>query len=168
MKTYLGAYKNKNQPMDMPEALKETDVAIAVSAQGEGTVKLVSIVDMVRRVVAPTAKSKLGGGNVETWYMYTSLACIEVEKRSKAVPNMIHDTDQAEKPKPIADEDAEEEEEAFETMDVDVPEQEQGQLQRQTIKAPVLTVWMTKKKIPAFKEALGEQTFEVQTLPEDD
>jgi hypothetical protein len=168
LKTYLGAYKNKNQPMDMPEALKETDVVIAVSAQGEGTVKLVSIIDMVRRVVAPTAKSKLGGGNVETWYLYTSLASIKVEKRSRAVPNMIDGTDQAEKPKPIADEDAQEEEEAFEPMDVDVPEQEQGQLQSQTIKAPILTVWMTKKKIPAFMEALGEQTFEVQTLPEDD
>lgn len=167
LKTYLGAYKNKSQPMDMPEALKEADVVIAVSAQGEGTAKLVSIIDLVRRVVAPTAKSKLDGGNVETWYMYTSLASIEVEKRSKAVSKINDGADQAEKPKPIADEDAEEEEEAFEPMDVDVPEHEQGQLQRQTIKAPILTVWMTKKKIPAFKEALGEQTFGVQTLPED-
>ncbi|KAH4259002.1 hypothetical protein HBI04_109460 [Parastagonospora nodorum] len=168
LKTYLGAYKNKNQPMDMPEALKEADVVIAVSAQGEGTAKLVSIVDLVRRVVAPTSKSKLSGGNVETWYMYTSLANIEVEKRAKAMSDGSDSNGQAEKPKSTADEDEEEEEEAFELMDVDAPEQEQEQQQKQTTKAPILTVWMTKKNIPAFKEAFGEQTFEVQALPLED
>jgi hypothetical protein len=53
-------------------------------------------------------------------------------------------------------------------MEVDTPHQEKEERQKKMIKAPVLTVWMTKKKIPAFKEAFGEQFWEVDTLPQDD
>jgi hypothetical protein len=35
------------------------------------------------------------------------------------------------------------------------------------VRTPVLTVWMTKKRIPAFQEAFGEQTFDVLSLPQD-
>jgi hypothetical protein len=168
LKTYLGAYRDEKQPMDMPDALKEADVVIAVSAQGDGTAKQVSILDMVRRVVAPSAQEKNVEGKIETWYMYTSLVSVEVEKRAKAVPNVNDDVQHGDKRKPEASEDTDEEEAAFEPMHVDAQEQEQEQSQKQTMKAPVLTVWMTKKKIPAFNNTFGEQTFEVQTLPQDD
>jgi hypothetical protein len=53
-------------------------------------------------------------------------------------------------------------------MKVDMPHQEAEQQRKQMIKAPVLTVWMTKKKIPAFKEAFGEQVWKVLMLSHDD
>jgi hypothetical protein len=60
------------------------------------------------------------------------------------------------------------EEEAFEPMDIDAPHQEKPQDTKTTRKVPVLTFWMTRKRIPAFKEAFGEQTFTVQTLPKEE
>jgi hypothetical protein len=177
LKTYLGAYKDEKQPLDMPDALKVGDAVIVVSAQGDGTIKLVSILDMVRRVVAPSAREETIEGKVETWYIYTSLASVEVKRRTKTASNITNNipigekakpTTNGEEEKPTANEDADEEDEAFEPMQIDAPRQEQEQPQKQSIKVPVLTVWMTKKKIPSFDQAFGEQTFKVQTLPQDD
>jgi hypothetical protein len=59
------------------------------------------------------------------------------------------------------------EEEAFERMDVDGQEaqrKDNGKEMTQKKKVPVLTVWMTRKQIPAFKSAFGEQTFSVQKI----
>jgi hypothetical protein len=163
LKTYLGAYDDKEHPTEMPEALKQADVIISVSAQGEGTTKLVSIVDVAKRVVAPSTKEPENAVGIETWWSYSSLTSIDVEKTFKAVP----------KPKAKAQlsqttESTEEEEEAFEPMEVDPPVQERTQESKQMRKAPVLTIWMTKKRIPAFKEAFGEQTFTVQLLSQNE
>lgn len=168
LKKYLGAYVDKKQPMDIPDALKQSDAVIVVSAQGEGTLKLVSIVDMVRRVVAPNTRDKAIDGKVETWWMYTSLASVEVEHKTRA---NLESTDAAQSganTDHTEEAGEEEEKDAFEPMEVDTPAPQQKTPQKQTRQEPVLTVWMTKKKIPAFKETFGEQTFEVQILPEDD
>jgi hypothetical protein len=167
LKTYLGAYVDKHQPMDLPEALKQADTMIAVSAQGEGTAKLVSIVDMVRRIVAPGTHAKPTDGKLETWYMYASLTSVEVEKviGPKATNGEVQQDNRSQN---LTTDNAGDEEEAFEPMEVDAPAPQQEAPKKQTRRDPVLTIWMTKKSIPAFKKAFGEQTFEVQSLPKDD
>jgi hypothetical protein len=165
LKTYLGAYLDKHQPMEIPEALQQADAVIVVSAQGEGTAKLVSIVDMVRRIVASSKENKTSDGKVETWCMYVSLTSVEVEKIIESEPKGHGEVQRDSK---TVSADAEEEEEAFEPMEVDAPAPQQETPQKQTRRDPVLTIWMTKKSIPAFEKAFGEQAFEVQTLPQDD
>lgn len=164
LKTYLGAYKDPASTIDMPDALKEEDLVIAVSAQGEGTTKLVGIVDMVRRIVAPNTKEE-DKGKVETWWMYTMLTSVEVERKIKSSETVGQNKAEAKK-----SEASQEEEEAFEPMEADEHEAQATTAagsKTQTKKVPVLTVWMTKKKISALKNAFGEQSFPVQKLPED-
>jgi hypothetical protein len=164
LKTYLGAYADKDNPMDMPEALEQPDSVISVSAQGEGTTKLVSIVDMAKRVVAPSKKDIESGVKTETWWTYISLTSIDVEKKPKVLPG--HEaTDKTGDTKGV---EQEEEGEAFEPMDVDSPAKGRDQEPRQIRKMPVLTVWMTRQKIPVFKDAFGEQTFTVKLLSQDE
>jgi hypothetical protein len=167
LKTYLGAYKDQSQSLDTPEALKENDVILAYSAQGEGTAKLVSILDVARRAVAPGDKGKEEDEQTVEWWVYTSLASVEVEKKAKITSEAIEDVKLGQDRQVILEED-EEEEDAFEPMEVDTPHQEEEQQRKQMIKAPVLTVWMTKKNIPALKEAFGEQVWEVLISPQDD
>jgi hypothetical protein len=160
LKTYLGAYKDTKIPIEMPEKLRQTDLIIAISAQGDGTPKLVSILDMVRRVVAPGAYRKEDAGTVDTWWLYISLGSVEVKKKKDHIASGGgQDSGQTQET---------EEDEAFEPMELD--EQSNGEAQEKLItrKMPVLTAWMTKKAIPMFKAAFGEQTFTVQTLRSDD
>lgn len=165
LKTYLGAYKDPASTIDIPDALKAEDPMIAVSAQGEGTTKLVGIVDMVRRIVAPSGKEE-GNGKVEPWWMYTMLTSVEAERKPKALETIGKGTEDAKK----SENSQEEEEEAFEPMEIDgdgaqVMATEKDSVQ--TKKVPVLTIWMTKKKISAFRNVFGEHSFSVQKLPED-
>jgi hypothetical protein len=166
LKTYLGAYRDSASTIEMPDALKEEDLVIAASAQGEGTTKLVGIVDMVRRLVAPTGLERDKDEKVETWWMYTMLTSVEVERKIKTMREGANGEEEAKRTQGT------QEEEAFERMDVDGPEeQEKGNSRNgtQMRKVPVLTIWMTRKKIPAFKNAFGEQTFSVQKIhPEED
>jgi hypothetical protein len=163
LKTYLGAYDDKAPPNDMPEALEQADAIIAVSAQGDGTTKLVSIVDVAKRVVAPNTRVPESAIKTETWWTYSSLTSVATEKAIKAVsePKVIAQLSQT-------TEDTQEEDEAFEPMVVGPLAQEKDQKSKQMRKFPVLTIWMTKKRIPAFKEAFGEQTFTVQLLSQDE
>jgi hypothetical protein len=165
LKTYLDAYKDESQPLEVPEALKQKDAILAYSAQGEGTAKLVSILDVAKRVVAPSKEKKDDKQTVK-WWVYTSLASVEVERKARIAPEVDKDLKLGQDKQVVQEED--EEEDAFEPMEVDTPHQEKEERQKKMIKAPVLTVWMTKKKIPAFKEAFGEQFWEVDTLPQDD
>lgn len=171
LKTYLGAYKNESQPIGIPDVLTRPDAIIAVSAQGDGTAKLVSILDVARRVVAPSIKDKKMveeiGTKINTWWLYTSLTSVEVEKKIR-VTSGANDSEKLDAKVRAKQKNEDSEEEAFEPMDVDMPVRQKDQRQNQKIKAPVLTVWLTKKQIPAFKDAFGEQSFEVKSLPQDD
>jgi hypothetical protein len=165
LKTYLGAYRDPASTIEMPDALKVEDLVIAASAQGEGTTKLVGIVDMVRRLVAPTRKEKDGTEGLETWWMYTMLTSVEVERKIKTVQEGGNGEEEVQKTHGAQEE---EEEEAFERMDVDGPEEQEKENSRngtQMRKVPVLTIWMTRKKIPAFENAFGELSFSVQKIP---
>lgn len=154
LKTYLGAPCDQKNPLEIPELLKEKCSVIAVSSQGEGTAKLVTIVDMVKRVVKPNPALPTDDKLVQTWWMYMSLTSVDVEQE-KRIKRKADTTQESQ------------EEEAFEPMEIDVPFQKMEET-KLTRKVPVLTVWMSKNEIPAFKEAFGEQTFAVQALSKDD
>jgi hypothetical protein len=164
LKTYLGAYADKDNPMDMPEALEQPDPIIAVSSQGEGTTKLVSIVDMAKRVVAPSKEETEGALKIETWWSYVSLSSVEIGKVTKRSSGQTTKV----QPSQTKEGQEEEEEEAFEPMEVDSPVEKRDQEPEKSRKVPVLTVWMTKQRIPAFKDAFGEQTFTVKLLSQDE
>jgi hypothetical protein len=167
LKTYLGAYRDPKSTIEMPDALKQDDVLIAVSAQGDGTIKLVSIVDLARKIVAPGSDGSNEAGKVEKWYMYTVLTHIEVEPKSKTGKTAANEDEGKGIEESGEQQDAdEEEEEAFEPMDVDEPEDKSARSEKEVRKrkVPVLTVWMTRKSVPAFASAFGEQVFSVQAL----
>lgn len=103
---------------------------IAISAQGDGTVKLVGIVELARRVVG--ARSGAGGGTSEEivqWWMYTVLSSVEVGRKTG---------------------------------------EGKGEGGAQTKKVPVLTVWMTRRRLTAWKKVLGEQMFVVREMGRED
>lgn len=87
---------------------RKNDRLIAVSAYGEGTTKLVGIVETTKRIVGGVAKDESG----ETWFVYTILSS---------------------------------------TSERDVKN-----------KVPVLTVWLSPKRIPEFRIAFGEQALDVK------
>jgi hypothetical protein len=162
LKTYMGAYRDAASTIEMPDALKEQDLVIAASAQGEGTTKLVGIVDMVRRLVAPSGNNN---ERVEMWWMYTSLTSVEIERKPKKVQHGANGGEEGKKTQST------QEDEAFERMDVDGLEEREKESDEdgtQMRKVPVLTIWMTRKKIPAFKSAFGEQAFSVQLIPREE
>ena len=160
--TYLKAHVDQKNPVELPEALKEKACIIAISAQGEGTTKLVTIVDMAKRIVRPKTTHTDGDGMIETWWMYTSLTSIEAEQKKTTASGCDAHVKIGEATQET------QEEEAFEPMEVDVQEQRKDEVPPRIRKVPVMTVWMTQKKVPAFKDAFGEQTFMVQTLSQDD
>ncbi|KAL5120151.1 hypothetical protein ACEQ8H_001977 [Pleosporales sp. CAS-2024a] len=85
IKTYLGACKHDDErnPIAMPLALNQPDVIIAVSAQADGTIKLITILDVVRRVVAPdpAIQYTTAARTNATWWLYTSLTSVLQEKK---------------------------------------------------------------------------------------
>ncbi|RMZ69441.1 hypothetical protein GMOD_00006252 [Pyrenophora seminiperda CCB06] len=165
LKTYLGAYRDTTSTIDMPEALKAEDLIIAVSSQGEGTTKLVGIMDLARRILAPNWKEE-DRGEVKSWWMYTMLTSVEVERKDRVPEAAGKSTEKAKE----ANTSQEVEEEAFEPMEIDKHEAHAAATEKDSTrmkKIPVLTIWMTNRMIPAFRNAFGEQMFPVQKLPAD-
>jgi hypothetical protein len=164
LKTLLGAHQDPASTIEKPDALKEDDVIIAISAQGEGTTKLVGIVDMVRRIVAPTGKEHDNNAKEETWWMYTVLTSVEVDRKIKTVRPLDKNNTDVEKTHSTQDE------EAFESIHLHGRYAQELSARNDTMpkrKVPVITVWMTKKRIAVFRNAFGEQTFAVKLLPQD-
>jgi len=163
LKTYLGARGDAKSSIEIPDALCHEDGVIAVSAQGEGAGKLVGIVDMVRRIVGAGGAA---GPETQTWYLYTMLASVEVERTAKVDRNRGKGGVQATKTgDENQEEEEEEEEEAFETMEVD--REERVETQNKTRKVPVLTIWMTRVRILAFSKEFGEQILVVKKAVEE-
>ncbi|KAF2256172.1 hypothetical protein BU26DRAFT_402334, partial [Trematosphaeria pertusa] len=159
LKAYLGYERIPGSAVEIPEALGKDSAVIAVSAQGEATTKLVGIVELVRRIVAPGGEEE-GGGVVETWYLYTCLASRTVEgKREGRNDGARAGGNEGENVGNAV------EDEGFETRRVESGGEKEGVKSR---KIPVLTVWMSRKSVPEFKNAFGEQVFRVQKVQEDD
>ncbi|KAF2872352.1 hypothetical protein BDV95DRAFT_492193 [Massariosphaeria phaeospora] len=158
LQTYLGAHKNPHSPVERPAVLDEEGAVIAVGALGDATVKLVGIVEMLKRVVAPEAAAGKEEGvaeGVATWYMYTSLASRTVEKKVRSVDE--RDANGAKGT----------EEDAFEPLETagkKSAEQDKTESARKTLAVPVLLVWMSRQAIPEFRGAFGEQTFLVRQI----
>ncbi|KAF2846303.1 hypothetical protein T440DRAFT_232074 [Plenodomus tracheiphilus IPT5] len=163
LKTLLGAYKEPKEGIGRPVVLKEEDALIAVSAQGEGAGKLVGIVELVKRIIAPEKREE-GGKGVEKWCMYTVLSSVEVEMEPKGRQDT--DKNNSKKDGIVAEEaeEEEEEEEAFDRMEVD---KEQEKAMKKVRKVPVLTVWLTKKRVPVFAKEFGEQSILVKIIEEE-
>lgn len=166
IKTFLGAYHDNKKSFDTPKAMEEKDCIIAISAQGEGTAKLVSIVDVARRVVAPTSKEKELGEDVSTWWLYTSLTSVEVKKKRNVASDRTNKDPPVEVDEVMQDEGGEAD--AFEPTEAERADRKKRDSGERLVKTPVLTIWITKKEIHAFKGVFGEQKFEVKTLPRDD
>lgn len=108
LKGLLGFEKTPDAAEMGDKKLKQTknDRLIAVSAYGEGTTKLVGIVEMTKRIVG--GAGRVEDEDAETWFTYTSLS----STNGKDVKN----------------------------------------------KMPVLTVWLSRKRVPELKNTFGEQT----------
>lgn len=148
LKAHLGADPpSGSMPSSIQDTLGKDRSMIAVSAQGEATTKLVGIMEMLKRIVGSSGEEEGGERVVEEWYMYTSLSSRVVERQKKRKGNNKGDTDDGE------------EEEGFETLgQIHKRDQEEGR-SKKTV--PVLTVWMSKRRIPEFRDVFGEQTFHV-------
>ena len=157
IRRYIGAETSDTEAI--PAALKDEDAIIAVSAQGDGTVKLVGIIDMVKRITRESVQEKEGGVK---WYTYTVLSSVTVPRKSSAAANGSANASNA------ADQRDEDRAEDGEAMDVDGHEgvketQESSTDEGATKSVPVLTAWMTRRRIPGFKEAFGEHEVVVHT-----
>ncbi|KAF3007682.1 hypothetical protein E8E13_009230 [Curvularia kusanoi] len=125
---------------------------IAVSAQGEGTVKLVGIVDVALRVIEEN-KGRDGMDGTK-WFVYTVLSSVLVPrgKREDAV-----ELDGAEAAQDDVEEDAmvvdREGDEAADGEAVKEVSQRTEEMKR----VPVLTVWMSRWRMPGWKEVFGER-----------
>ena len=108
---------------------------IAVSAYGEGTTKMVGIVEMAKRVVSGGSSKKEVGG--ATWYAYTTLTGLNLQARQAEGAELREKSKDGE--------------EAL----------EQGRKDR----VPILTLWFSSKSLPEFKTTFGEQTFTVVQQP---
>lgn len=151
LKMLLGASPNNASTIETRDAMKQKDMAIAVSAQGDGTTKLVGIVDMARRIVALEKDNAKAEKETDTWWMYTTLTSIMTERRTKPNDKEVQESQESQ------------EEEAFEPMDID-GQDDANKKRVEMRKVPVLTVWMTKKRIPELQEAFGEQSFQVHAI----
>ena len=114
---------------------------------------------MVKRINREAVQKKEGGVK---WYTYTVLSSVTVPRKSPAAANGLanasNTTDQRDEGR-VEDGDA---------MDVDgqegVEETQKSSKDEGVMKSvPVLTAWMTKRRIPGFKEAFGEHEAMVHT-----
>lgn len=135
----------------------DEESVVAVSAQGEGTVKLVGIVDMARRIAGEHRTNGVegegegdAGRDGSKWWVYVVLSSVEVPRR-RSTSDATRGQEQ----------DVEEEAEA---MDVDgdedggaVKETQQSCQDEEMKSVPVLSAWMTRKRMAGWREVFGEQ-----------
>lgn len=142
------------------EGVKGEEGVIAISAQGDGTVKLVGVVDMTRRIVGEQGEEEGGKeGEGVRWWLYTSLSSVDGARGAQDGGREDGAAEMAEGGEGMhVDVD----------VDVDVGDGggavQESQTPNQPGKTkivPVLTVWMTRTRIPTFKDAFGEQSFTV-------
>ncbi|KAI8934154.1 hypothetical protein NX059_008907 [Plenodomus lindquistii] len=167
LKILLGAERVTAQSLVVvPACLKEggdEGAWIAVSAQGAGTGKLVGILEMVGRIVGGVGGGDgKGKGQMRRWYVYTVLSSVESEWPPRK------DGEGGGGGKGMGEEEeeeggSEEEEEAFESLERDKVDEV-----KKVRKIPVLTVWLTRKRVGAFAEEFGEQSWDVLKAEEED
>ena len=93
---------------------------------------------------------------MQKWYAYISLASCVIDTRTKKANDKGKQQD--------GDQD-EEEDEAFESV-LDIQEQEEEA--RKAMKTvPVLTVWMSRIRVPEFAQAFGEDTYQIAMAKEE-
>jgi hypothetical protein len=129
---------------------KEGEI-LAVSAQGEGTTKLVGIMEVARRSVetpTPTEENEAGRKAVE-WFVYTALGSVSVpvpagSKARKVGKGMRVPAD--------GEGDEGESDDAFEALD-----KREGRERTE----PVRTVGFSRRRMQGFERAFGEVVWRV-------
>ena len=157
--TATAAGNGSGNGIEKPPALNAQDGVFAVSAQGEGTAKLIGILEVAKRVV----EGDHGDEQVPTrdWFVYTALSCVavpvRVKKRLSAKAARTGTRGGA------GEEGSEEEsDDAFETPVGSRGEgggEGEGEKMR---KEPVLTVWFWRGRNAGFERAFGEVVWRVR------
>jgi hypothetical protein len=128
--------------IERPAALEADDGVLAVSAQGEGTGKLVGILEVAKRVVQGGAKH--GDGDAREWFVYTALSSVSVPVRKREAAAKAARTAEAAEPGSEGESD-----DAFETP--------AGEERAEKVRSePVLTVWFCRGRVGGFERAFGE------------
>jgi hypothetical protein len=148
VKTYLGfgldaATKTKTETgtgIERPAVLETDDGVIAVSAQGEGTGKLVGILEVAKRVVQGGAKQ--GDAHVREWFVYTALSSVSVPVRKREAAVKAART-------PEAAEEPGSEEESDDAFETPAGEERAEKLRREP-------VWFCRARVGGFERAFGE------------
>jgi hypothetical protein len=148
LKAYMGDDQSRNATAEeklWAERLAKGDALLAVSAQAEATTKLVGIIGMAKRILAPSENQP--GAEGDTWYSYTSLSSQVMQKRNP---------DKAARKEDAKDDDP------FDSLaDIQTQDSENS---RSMLTVPLLTVWVSRARIPPFRDAFGEQTFRVAQM----
>ncbi|KAL6707890.1 hypothetical protein ACN47E_003564 [Coniothyrium glycines] len=147
LKCYLSYSHSEVSTIQRPDALDTEEGVIAISAQGDGSIKMVGIVELVRRIVSKGVQK--GDEKKTEWWMYNMLSSVEVSKQPNRRGNETGDKES-------------------EAMEVDGAEDAMNSEGIETKHVPVLTVWITRRKIPAFKTAFGEHLLNVRKLDQEE
>ncbi|KAH7125099.1 hypothetical protein B0J11DRAFT_433981 [Dendryphion nanum] len=147
---------------------EETTKIISVSAVGDGTQKVVSVVDIVRRVVGESAgenqQLKVGDDSGKKWWMYTTLSSFLIPRKRKPPSKLKSNPAAAANHNPEKEEeneeDEEEEDQAFETA----AQVRQREREEKKVSVPVLTVWFSEKRVARWGDVVGEETFWVRDM----
>lgn len=125
------------------------DVVVAVSAQGEGTVKLVGIVDVGLRVVGEGIEGKEAG---RKWFVYTVLSSVDVSRGRTVKGDELAGGKEGDAMDVDGDGEGEAVEDGGAVQEVTKTPGEGG-----TKKVPVLTVWMSTRRMAGWREVFGER-----------
>lgn len=154
------ASSNEDRAEDKASGVE--DAMVVLSAQGEATVKLIGILDMARRIAGQGMGIREGEGEGVKWFFYTVLGSVQMTRAKRTNGG-----------KEGEGENAEGEDGAMEVDgDVDVDLDESGERgavkgtqhsgKEETKKVPVLSVWISRKRMVGWKEVFGEQEMVVR------
>ncbi|KAF1993749.1 hypothetical protein P154DRAFT_625195 [Amniculicola lignicola CBS 123094] len=125
---------------------------VCVIAQGKGTMKMTSVVEIAKRVVGPAANGVVGGDEQgKRWYVYTGLSSRDADEATSGKNKNQR------KKKEERNEDASDSEDAFEVLG----RHPDGHARKKPKKIPVLMIWLSPVPILELAQEFGEGTMRV-------
>ncbi|KAF1928535.1 uncharacterized protein M421DRAFT_148437 [Didymella exigua CBS 183.55] len=139
----VGALLRLLRPAGDADEKGEQAEIVVVSAQAGGTVKLVGILDVARRVLGDQGdKEGETKGEDRGWCVYTVLSSVRVPRREDGDGDKHGDGDRHEDKHGDGDKD-------------------EAEAKGQTNTLPVLSVWISRTSIPGWKSVFGEDRLRV-------
>ncbi|KAF2785635.1 hypothetical protein K505DRAFT_5022 [Melanomma pulvis-pyrius CBS 109.77] len=161
---------------EVDEVLGSRGLVVAVSGLGDAAVKVVGVVEVLKRVVGGDGEGIKGvdimegvEGNeaetqqrTETWYLYTSLGSTPAASRytNKNIHKKPHTPDEP-TIAGLENKTAEEDDASFEPTSANPSPIDAPETQKSERNAPVLTVWLSRLPIAEFGAEFGEEKFVV-------